>query len=61
MSQNRTLFLSPKSDVWRGPRGLRRFPMGASGEPDSHRLHTTMARLAMRATESREVIDNPQM
>ena len=59
MSQNRT-FLSPK--VMSGsPLGPRRCPMRASGEPDSRRLHTSAARLAMRATESREVIDNPQM
>jgi len=35
--------------------------MGASGEPDSPRLHTIMARLAMRAAQTKEVIGDPQM
>jgi hypothetical protein len=35
--------------------------MRASGERDSRRLHTIMVRLAMRAAETNEVIDNPQM
>lgn len=59
MSQHRT-FLSPK--VMSGsPMGPRRCPMRASGEPNSRRLHTIMAKLAIRAAESSEVIDNPQM
>jgi len=59
MSENRT-FLSPK--VMSGsPMGPRRCPMRPSGEPDSRRLHTIMARLAMRAAETNEVIDNPQI
>jgi len=59
MSQNRT-FLSPK--VMSGsPLGPRRCPMRASGEPDSRRLHAIIARLAMRAAETKEVIDNPKM
>jgi hypothetical protein len=35
--------------------------MRTLGEPDSRQLHTIMARLAMRAAETNEVIDNPQM
>jgi hypothetical protein len=59
MSQNRT-FLSPK--VMSGsPMGPRRCPMRASGEPDSRRLHAIRARLAIRAAETKEAIDNPQM
>ena len=60
MSQNRTC-PSPKSHAGRSPMGPRRCPMGASGEPDSPRLHTIMARLAMRAAQTKEVIGNPQM
>ena len=41
--------------------GPRRCPMGASGEPDSPRLHTIVARLAMRAAQTKEVIGDPQM
>ena len=51
----------PRSHVGRSSVGRRRRPMRASGEPDSRRLHTIMARLAMRAVESREVIANPQL
>jgi hypothetical protein len=60
MSQNRT-FPNPKSHAGRSPMGTQRCPMGASGQTDSPRLHTIMARLAMRAAQTKEVIGNPQI
>jgi hypothetical protein len=35
--------------------------MRTLGEPDSRQLHTIMARLAMRAAERQEVIENPKL
>jgi hypothetical protein len=35
--------------------------MAASGKPDSPRLHTIIAGLAMRAAERRKEIGNPQL
>jgi hypothetical protein len=35
--------------------------MRTLGEPDSRQLHTIMARLAMRAAERQEAIENPKL
>jgi len=57
MTQNRT-FLSPEVMLGAVPRGGGDGPMRTSGAPDSRQLHTIMARLAMRAAERQEVIEN---
>jgi hypothetical protein len=60
MSQNRT-FLGRKVMSGAVPWGGDDAPWARQASLDSHRLRTIMARLAMRATETKEVIDNPQM
>ena len=60
MIQNRT-FLSPEVMLGAAPKGRRQCPMRTSGEPDSRQLHTTTARLAMRAAKRREAIGNSKL
>jgi hypothetical protein len=60
MTQNRT-FLSPIVMLGAAPKGRRQCPMRTAGEPDSRQLRTTTARLAMRAVERQEVIENPKL
>ena len=60
MTQNRTL-PSPIVMLGAAPKGRRRCPIRTSGELDSRQLHTIMARLAMRAAERQEVIENPNL
>ena len=60
MIQSRT-FLSPEVMLGAAPKGRRQCPMRTSGEPDSRQLHTTTARLAMRAAQRKEVKENPKL
>jgi len=60
MTQNRTL-PSPVVMLGAAPKGRRRCPMRTLGKPDSRQLHKTTARLAMRAAERQEVIENPNL
>jgi hypothetical protein len=53
-------FLSKESHVGQS-HWTAAMPHACVRRADSRRLHTIMARLAMRAAETNEVIDNPQM